>query len=144
MALAPVAAHHERAEPQPLQRAEQREAQELLRRRDREQPLAIPEADADRAEAELVAEAELLGEAEHAVVGRQHHVVEAIDVVAVEVEARHQAAEAVGALHDVDLHARLREAVCGGEAHEAAADDADARHGCDDPLAARWRAARRQ
>src|SRR5206468_11319660 len=88
------------------------------------------EADLRRPEAEAVAEPELFREAPHAVVGREDHVVEAVDRPPVEAERADEPAEAARAFVQRDLYPRLREAVCRGHPENAAADDRDAGAGC--------------
>ena len=105
------------------------------------QPPVAVEADLRRPEAEGVAEPELLGEADHAVVRRQDDVVEAIDSVAVEVERADEPAEVRRALED----ARPRTPACAEpvrrrEPEDAAADDGDGSARLTPaPAVARWR-----
>ena len=136
----------ERAEPQPIVRAQQREGQELPQRAHREQPAVVVEADADRAEAEAVAEAELVARPMHAVVGRQNHVVEAVDAVAVEVEGADAARRGRSSARTTTTGTPcLGEAERRGHAEDAAADDADGgRSRCADRALPRGRLPRHQ
>ena len=84
------------------------------------------EADADRGEAQVLAQAELVDQRQHALVGGHDHVVEAIDPVAAEVEGAGEAAQRRAALEQRDLRARLLQAQRERRAEDAAADDADA------------------
>jgi hypothetical protein len=124
--LRQLAAGDERREADALERVQEREGQELPRRRHREETAVVVEADLRRAEAPAVAEPELLREAEHAVVGREDDVVEAVGGRAVEVEGADEAAEVGRALEQRHGDARLREPVRGRHAEDAAADDPDA------------------
>ena len=121
---ADLAARGEAAEADPVRERQERERQQLARRRHREQAPVVVEADLARAETEAVAEAELLREAARAVVAGQDHVVEAVDALAVEVERADEPAEVGCALVERHLHAAAREPVRGGHAEDAAADDA--------------------
>ena len=122
-----LAASDEERQPHTLVRAEQRKGQKLFRRSHREQPSVAVEADPGRLEAPLVADAELVGQAEDPVVARQDDVVEAIGGRPVEVEGPDEPAQVRRALVERDGDARLREAICGGHPEDAAADDPDAR-----------------
>ena len=100
--------------------------QELARRVHREQPPVVVEADARRPEAEAVAEAELVREAEDAVVRRQDHVVEAVDRRPSKSKAPTRPPRSRRALVD----ASTRTPACGqtvrrGQPEDAAADDSD-------------------
>ena len=83
------------------------------------------EAGADVGEAQLVAEPDLLGHRDHPLVGRGDHVVEAVDLVAAEVEGPGEAAEAGPALDHGHLGAGLGQTQGERGAEDAAADDAD-------------------
>src|SRR4029079_11862823 len=91
--LRQLAARDERPQAGALVRAEERKGEELLPRRHREEPSVAVEADPRRPEAPAVAETELVGEADHAVVRREHDVVEAVDCRAVEVARADETAE---------------------------------------------------
>ena len=94
-------------------RREQREASANSRERaHREEPLVVVEADAASAgSGSRSPSPSSVGEPEHAVVGRQDDVVEAVDRVAVEVERADEAAEVVRALVTASTsHALLRAA----------------------------------
>src|SRR5205085_11537694 len=116
------------------------------RRVHREEASVVVEADAGGPEAEAAAEPELLGQTAYAVVGRQDHVIEAIDAMPVEVEGADEAAEIARALVDGHLGACLKQPVGRGEPEDPAADDADplARHADEDSLASRSRTTMRQ
>ena len=125
--LGQLAARDEHREPHALVRAEQWKGQELLRRGHREEPSVAVEADPRRLEAPLVAEAELVGEADDPIVARQDDVVEAIGGRPVEVEGPHEPAQVRRPLVERHGDACLREAICGGHPEDAAADNPDAR-----------------
>ena len=97
--------HASRARPQ---RRERREAREVAQPVERVHLAVDEEADADRAEAQLVAQAELVDEGEHALVGGHDHVVEAVDPVAAESKAPARPPSERAALEQRDLRARLR------------------------------------
>src|SRR4029079_5734485 len=84
------------------------------------------EAGADRGEAQLVAEPHLPGHRDHPLVRGGDDVVEAVDLVAAEVEGPGEAAEARAALDHRHPRALLGEAEGQRDAEDAAADDADA------------------
>ena len=125
--LGQLAAGDECRQPRAVVRAQEREGEELLRRGHREEPSVAVEADPRRPEAPAVAETELVGEADHAIVRRQHDVVEAVDGGAVEVERADEPAEVGRALVERDGDAGLREPIGGGHPEDAPADDPDRR-----------------
>ncbi len=133
-------------QPSALEGLEQREGQELFRRGHGEEPSVAVEAHLRGLEAELVAQAELLGQAEHAVVRRQVDVVEAIDRAPLEVERAHQASQVRRTLVDGDLHPGLGEPKSRGHSQDPAPDDPDCggSHAAIGSRAMRWRAMRRQ
>ena len=125
--LRQLAAGDEQRQPGALARAQKREGEELLRRGHREEATVAVEADPGRPEPPAVAETELVGEADHAVIGREHDVVEAVDSGAVEVERADEPAEVRRALVERDGDAGLSKPIGGGHPEDAPADDPDRR-----------------
>jgi hypothetical protein len=127
--LAQLALGHEPRQPGAAQRRQRREAREVAQAVERVHLPVGEEADADRREAQVVLQPELVDQAEHALVGGHDHVVEAVDPVTAEVEGAGQAAEARAALEQGHLRAGLLQAQREDRAEDAAADDADAGSG---------------
>ena len=126
--------------------AQPREGQQLPGRRHRRQTAVLEEARAGAAEAErVVAQPDLRGQRADAVVRGQDDVVVAVDRDPAERRRPGQAAELRVALVDRHRHAGLDQAQRGGQADQAAADDADARpgHAGRSRRSVSWRAIRR-
>ena len=84
------------------------------------------EAGADRREAQLLAQPDLLRHRDHPLIGGRDHVVEAVDLVAAEVHRAGETTEARAALEHRDLGSGLGQAQRERNAEHAAPDDADA------------------
>ena len=85
------------------------------------------EADPDGRETEAIGEPELVGERDHALVGGDDHVVEAIDSMPTEVKRPGKAAGGGGALEQRDARAAFGKAQRQHGAEDAGADDPDMR-----------------
>ncbi len=85
------------------------------------------EADPDGREAEAIGEPELVGERDHALVGGDDHVVEAIDAMPTEVKRPGEAAGGGGALEQRDARAAFGETQRQHGAEDAGADHPDMR-----------------
>ena len=92
--LLQLATGRKSAKAQAIGKREEREREELAAARSSRPAAVAVDADLRGPESEGVAEPELVGEADHAVVGGKHDVVEAIDVMAVEVERADEASQA--------------------------------------------------
>ena len=105
--------------------AHRREAQEVQRRDERVDAVAVEDADLRRAPGQPVAQPHLFDQADGGGVGGEQVVVEALDRLAADLERAHQPAELRARLEQVDAVALLEEPVGRREAGHAAADDAD-------------------
>src|SRR5205823_5487104 len=85
------------------------------------------EAHPYRAEAELITESELVGQRDHALVGGDDHVVEAVDPVSPEVHRTRQPPGGGRALEERYVGPGLGQAQRQNGAEDAGADDSDAR-----------------
>ena len=83
----------------------------------------MEEADAQRAPADLLLQAQLGRELEHPVVLERDRVVVAVDLDAADARRAREAADAVAGLVDRHGDAALGERVAGGEPEQPAADD---------------------
>src|SRR5580700_11900703 len=83
-----------------------------------------------RLDVQRITEAELLDELERGRAAREHHVLSAVDLVAVHLERGRLAAEQTGALVQVDTPAPFGEREPSREAREARTDDGDPRLPC--------------
>jgi hypothetical protein len=134
--LRQLAPRHERREADALVGAQQRELHGLARRGHREHPAVVIEADLGGTEPETPAQAELLGEPDHAVVGGQDHVVEAVHARPARVDRADEAAQLGRTFVEGHLDPGLGQPQGGGHPEDPAADYADRR--CHVAGARRW------
>ncbi len=124
---AQLAVRNEPGEPRAAEPGQRGKAQEVADAVERVHLAVDEEADADGGEAELIGEPELVGERDHALVGGDDHVVEAVDAVPGEVHRAGEPAGGGGALEQRHPRAALGEAQGEDGAEDPGADDADRR-----------------